>query len=87
MKYKLIIAFTCAFFAPYIIWDFNIAAGITLALAGLMSAVDIVMAKRSKKYHLMRIEGTFRAEVEGNNLKQVERELDQVIKRCRTMNK
>ncbi len=87
MKSRFFVAFLCAFLAPYLIWDFKIAAGITLALIAAMSIADIVMTKRSKKYHLMAIEGTFRAEVEGNDLKQVERELDQAMKRWQTINK
>lgn len=80
MKFKLFIALLCVFAGSYLVWGIDIAMGIGLASLGLFSLADILITKRAKRYKLTAIHGTFRADIEGNDLKQVERELGNAVK-------
>ena len=80
MKLKLFIAVLCVAAGSYLIWGIDIAMGLGLVCLGVFSLADILITKRAKRYKLMAIHGTFRADIEGDNLKEVERELDLVVK-------
>lgn len=81
MKFKLFIALLCVFAGSYLVWGIDIAMGLGLASLGLFSLADILITKRAKRYKLTAIHGTFRADIEGNDLQKVEQDLDHAVRR------
>lgn len=81
MKFKLSIAAFCVFVGACFLWGFDIAMGVALSALGVSSLLDVLITSQSRRYKLTVIHGTFRAEIEGDNLKTVELELSQAVKR------